>query len=74
MSVPQTKTIDIRFTEHEYSLIEGLAALRGMSVGDVVRELIGFDRYGASPMRQHLELVPTRRGGRQAVTCLPQLV
>jgi hypothetical protein len=70
----RTETIDIRFTEHEHSLIEGLAALRGTSADDVVRELIGFERYGTSPTRRHLELVPTRREGRQAVTCLPSLV
>jgi hypothetical protein len=71
MPAPHTNTIDVRFTEHEYSLIEGLAALWGMTAGDVVRELIGFERYVESPIRRHLELVPTRRGGRQAVTCLP---
>jgi hypothetical protein len=66
-----TETIAVRVTEHEYSLLEGLAELRGMTVGNVVCELIGFDRYGESPTRRPLELVPTRRGGRQAVTCLP---
>jgi hypothetical protein len=66
-----TETIAVRLTEHEHSLIEGVAALCGMTVGDLVRELIGFDRLATSPTRRHLELVPTRRGGRQAVTCLP---
>jgi hypothetical protein len=66
-----TETITVRLTEHEHSLIEGLAALWGMTAGDVVRELIGFERYGESPTRRHLELVPTRRGGRQATACLP---
>jgi len=67
----RTQTIAVRFTEHEYSLIEGLAALRGMTTSDLVRELIGFERQHPSPIRRHLKLVPTRRGGRQAVTCLP---
>jgi hypothetical protein len=70
-TVPRTKTIDVRFTEREHSLIEGLAALWGMTAGDGVRELIGFERFVESPTQRHLELVPTRRGGRQAVTCLP---
>lgn len=67
----RTETIAVRFTEHEHSLIEGLAVLRGMSASDMVRELIGFDRHATSPTRRHLKLVPTRRGGRQAATCLP---
>jgi hypothetical protein len=71
MPTPRTKTIDVRFTECEHSLIEGLASLWGMTAGDVVRELIGFERCVGTPTRRHLELVPTRRGGRQAVACLP---
>jgi hypothetical protein len=63
MSAPRTETIAVRFTEHEHSLLERLAALRGLTVSDVVRELIGFERQQASPRRRHLELVPTRRGG-----------
>ena len=70
MPAPRTATVAVRFTEHEHSLLKGLAELRGMTVSAVVRELIGFDRYGPSPTR-HLELVPTRRGGRQATACLP---
>jgi hypothetical protein len=66
-----TKTIAVRFTEQEHGMVEGLAELCGMTVSEVVRELIGFDRYSPSPTRQHLELVPTRREGRQVVTCLP---
>jgi len=71
MPSTRTEAIDVRFTEHEHSLLEGLAELRGMTIGDVVCELIGFDRHGTSPTRRHLELVPTRRGGRQATACLP---
>jgi hypothetical protein len=71
MPAPRTKTIAVRFTEHEHGLIEGLAEQRDMTAGDLVRELIGFERRHQSPARPHLELVPTRRGGRQAVTCLP---
>lgn len=67
----RSETITIRFTEHERVLIEGLAALCGMTAGDLVRELIGFERRDVPPTRRHLELVPTRRGGRQAVACLP---
>jgi hypothetical protein len=67
--------IEVRLTEHEHGLLAALAALCGMTVSELVRELIGFDRHASSPTRRHLELVPTRRGGRQAVTtCLPLLV
>jgi hypothetical protein len=69
-----TETVAVRFTEHEHSLIEGLAALRGMSTSDLVVELIGFERHGTSPTRRHLELVPTKSkgGGRpSARACLP---
>jgi hypothetical protein len=71
MSAPRTETIAVRFTEREYTLLEGLAELRSMTVSDVVRELIGFEPRATPPTRRHLELVPTRRGGRQAVACLP---
>lgn len=66
-----TETIDVRFTEHEYRLLEDFAELRGMTATELVRELIGFERPTIPSTRRHLELVPTRRGGRQAVTCLP---
>ena len=71
MTAPRTETIAVRFTEHEHSLIEGIAELRGMTTSDLVRELVGFERRHQSPTRRHVELVPTRREGRQAVTCLP---
>lgn len=35
-------------SEHEYAFIEGLAELRGMSVSDAVRELIGLEREQTS--------------------------
>jgi hypothetical protein len=68
-----TETITVRFTEHEHSLIEGVAALRGMSASDLVGEMIGFERGGDTPVR-HLRLVPTKSkgGGRPSVrACLP---
>jgi len=63
MPSPCTETIIVHFTEHEHNLIEGLAELRGMSASDMMRELIGFDRYVPSPTRRHLELVPQDEGG-----------
>jgi uncharacterized protein (DUF1778 family) len=70
---PRTETIDIRLTEHEHSLIEEVAALRGMPAGDLVLELIGFERSGEG-LARHLRLVPTKGegGGRPgARACLP---
>ncbi len=70
---PRTETIAVRFAEHEHNLIEGLAALRGMPAGDLVLELIGFERSGES-LARHLRLVPTKGegGGRPgARACLP---
>lgn len=66
-----TEAIVIRLTEHEHSLLEGLAELRGITTSDLVCELIGFERHGMPLTRRHLQLVPTRRGGRQAAACLP---
>lgn len=73
MPSTRTKTIAVRFTDHEHCLIERLAQLRGMAASDLVRELIGFERGTDSSVR-HLQLVPTKseRGGRPGVgACLP---
>jgi hypothetical protein len=73
MLAPPTKTIAVRFSEQEHSLIEGLARLRGVTTSDLVRELIGFERATDAPLR-HLRLVPTkseRGGGPSARACLP---
>jgi hypothetical protein len=44
MASPDVATILVRFTSEEHKLIEDLAAMRNMSMSDVVRELIGFER------------------------------
>jgi hypothetical protein len=68
---PYAETIAIRFTEHEHSLLEGLAELRGMTSSDLLCELIGFERHGTPSTRRHLQLVRTaREGGRQPTACL----
>jgi hypothetical protein len=36
--------IPVRFTSEEHKLIEDLALMRGMTMSDVVRELMGFER------------------------------
>jgi hypothetical protein len=56
-STPRTEAIAVRFTERERTLIEGLAALRGMTASDLVRELIGFDRQSEAPTGRHLQVV-----------------
>jgi hypothetical protein len=71
MRSARTETIAIRFTEQEHVSLEGLAELRGMTASDLVRELVGFDRHDEPPTRRHLQLVPTRRAGRQEAACLP---
>jgi hypothetical protein len=43
-----SESIVVRLAEHEHDLIAGLAELRGMTVSDVVRELIGFEPDEAS--------------------------
>ncbi len=60
MSAPRTETIAVRFTEHEHNLLEGLAELRGMSAGDVVRELVGFE---CQQPAWRLDLSPQGEGG-----------
>ena len=44
MTPPDIATIPIRFTSEEHKLLEDLAQMRGMSMSDVVRELMGFER------------------------------
>ncbi|HWF33470.1 MAG TPA: DUF6290 family protein [Solirubrobacteraceae bacterium] len=44
MAPPDVATVAVRFTSEEHKLIEDLAAMRGMSMSDVVRELMGFER------------------------------
>jgi Family of unknown function (DUF6290) len=44
MSSPDVATISVRFTPEERKLIEDLAAMRAMTMSDVVRELMGFER------------------------------
>jgi Family of unknown function (DUF6290) len=44
MTPAEVATIPIRFTSEEQKLIEELAAMRGMTMSDVVRELMGFER------------------------------
>ncbi len=73
MCEPCTETVAVRFTEHECSLIKGLATLRGMSASDLIRELIGFERDGTGT-EPHLQLVPTKSEGGDrspARACLP---
>lgn len=69
--MPSTETVAIRFTECEHSLIEGVAALYGTTASDLVGELIGFERHDEPSAKRHVELVPTRRAGRQEAACLP---
>jgi hypothetical protein len=61
MDEPRNQTIVVHFSAHEHNLIDGLATLRGMSAGELVRELIGFERGHSSP--RHLRLVPTKSEG-----------
>jgi hypothetical protein len=57
MTPAEVATIPIRFTSAEQKLIEDLAAMRGMTMSDVVRELMGFERenkrirYTRPPLR-----------------------
>jgi hypothetical protein len=44
MTAPDAATISVRFTSEEHKLIEDLAAMRDMTMSDVVRELMGFER------------------------------
>jgi Family of unknown function (DUF6290) len=44
MTSPDVATISVRFTSEEHKLIEDLSAMRGMTMSDVVRELMGFER------------------------------
>jgi hypothetical protein len=44
MTSPDVATIIVRFTSEEHRLIEDLAAMRDMTMSDVVRELMGFER------------------------------
>jgi hypothetical protein len=44
MTPADSATIPVRFTSEEQKLIEDLAAMRGMTMSDVVRELMGFER------------------------------
>jgi hypothetical protein len=44
MAAPDVVTIPVRFTSEEHRLIEDLAAMRDMTMSDVVRELMGFER------------------------------
>jgi hypothetical protein len=36
--------VEVRFTADEHRLLEDLAAMRRMSISDVVREMMGFER------------------------------
>jgi Family of unknown function (DUF6290) len=57
MASPDAATISVRFTSDEHKLIEDLSAMRGMTMSDVVRELMGFERedkrirYTRPPLR-----------------------
>jgi Family of unknown function (DUF6290) len=44
MAAADVATISVRFTSEEYKLIEDLAAMRDMTMSDIVRELMGFER------------------------------
>jgi uncharacterized protein (DUF1778 family) len=44
MPSPCTEMIEVRFTADEHRLLEDLAAMRRMSISDVVREMMGFER------------------------------
>jgi hypothetical protein len=44
MTPPSMEEVEVRFTPDEHRLLEGLAAMRRMSISDVVREMIGFER------------------------------
>jgi hypothetical protein len=44
MAFPDDATIPVRFSPEERKLIEDLAAMRAMTMSDVVRELMGFER------------------------------
>jgi len=44
MASPNVAEILVRFTPDEHRLIEDLAEMRGMTMSDVVRELMGFER------------------------------
>jgi hypothetical protein len=44
MVAADVATISVRFTSEEHKLIEDLAAMRDMTMSDVVRELMGFER------------------------------
>ena len=44
MTSSDVATITVRFTSEEHKLIEDLAAMREMTMSDVVRELMGFER------------------------------
>jgi hypothetical protein len=56
MAARCSENIVVRLTEHEHTLITGLAELRGMTASDVVRELIGFERE-AEMDRPRLRLI-----------------
>jgi hypothetical protein len=44
MHLGSTHAVLVRFSPNEHALIEGIAAVRNMSVSDVVRELMGLER------------------------------
>ncbi len=44
MTSPDVATIAVRFTSEEHKLLEDLATMRDMTMSDVVRELMGFER------------------------------
>jgi Family of unknown function (DUF6290) len=59
MASPGVAEIPVRFTSEEHKLIEDLAQMRGMTMSDVVRELMGFEREDERirPARPRLRVI-----------------
>ena len=52
------ETVEVRFTPDEHRLLEDLAAMRGVTTSDLVRELMGFERADDARLEPpHLQLV-----------------
>ncbi len=56
MASRYVEKIEVRFTSEEDRLLKDLAAMRGMTRSDVVRELMGFAREDEAQATSRLRL------------------
>jgi hypothetical protein len=61
MNEPVRPIVHVPLKREEYGLLAGMAQVRGISLSELVRELIGLDAPCHAPVRRHLRLIAGSR-------------